>query len=48
MSILLLALILIFVFGGFGWNLGGPWGGGYGIGSVLLVILLLYLIGALR
>jgi hypothetical protein len=51
-NIIVLMLILLLVFGGWGgWRYGGPDYGphyaGGGIGLVLLVILLLYLFGAL-
>lgn len=47
MVLILLIIVLILLFGGIGYNQWGPQGGGIGLGTVLLIILLLYLLGAL-
>jgi hypothetical protein len=51
MGLLLLILVLFLLFGGGGWAYGGPdrghlYGGG-GIGIVLIIFLVAYLLGAL-
>lgn len=47
MLTVLLVVILILALGGGGWawNAGGPiWGGGIGIGGLLLIVLIIYLL----
>jgi hypothetical protein len=45
---LLLVIILILLFGGFGaFHAWGPMGGGISIGTILLIVLVLYLLGVL-
>jgi hypothetical protein len=52
MSMLLLIIVLVLLFGGgggyYGYSRWGP-GGGLGVvGTILVIVLLLYLVGALR
>ena len=48
MSILLIILIILLLAGGgFGYRTWGPMGGGISVGTVLIIILILYLLGAL-
>lgn len=46
---ILIIVILVIVFGFGGWhsynNYGPAWGGGIGIGGLLIIILLIYLLG---
>jgi hypothetical protein len=48
MNPLLLIIILILLFGGGGFYLGGPVYGGSGIGLILLICLIVYLMGGFR
>ncbi|RXK56787.1 DUF3309 domain-containing protein [Oleiharenicola lentus] len=48
MNPLLLILVLLLLFGGGGFYFGGPVFGGSGIGLILLVALIIYLMGGLR
>ena len=49
MSLLLLIIILVLLFGGgFGWHNWGPIGGGISIGTILIIILIIWLLGGLR
>ncbi len=48
MNPLLLILVLLLIFGGGGFYFGGPVFGGSGIGLILLVALIIYLMGGLR
>lgn len=45
MNLLLLVIILLLLFGGGGFYLGGPVYGGSGIGLVLLICLIIFLMG---
>ncbi len=44
---ILLLLVVILLFGGVGYHWNGFQGGGIGLGGILLVLLVLYLIGML-
>ena len=45
---IVLVVVLILLFGGFGWHYGGPvYGGGISLGTVLIVLLILVLLGRL-
>jgi hypothetical protein len=48
MNPLLLILILLLLFGGGGFYFGGPVVGGSGLGLILLIALVIYLMGGLR
>jgi hypothetical protein len=48
MNILLLMVVLLLLFGGGGFYFGGPVIGGSGLGLILLICLVLYLMGAFR
>ena len=48
MNILLLMLVLLLLFGGGGFYFGGPVIGGSGLGLVLLICLVVYLVGGFR
>jgi hypothetical protein len=48
MNILLVLLVLLLLFGGGGFYFGGPIIGGTGIGLILLVCLVIYMIGGFR
>ena len=48
MNPLLLIIVLILLFGGGGFYLGGPVYGGSGVGLILLVCLIVYLMGGFR
>jgi len=48
MNPLLLILLLVLLFGGGGFYLGGPIVGGSGLGLILLIVLIMYLMGGLR
>ena len=48
MNILLLVVILLLLFGGGGFYFGGPVIGGSGLGLILAICLVLYLMGAFR
>ena len=48
MNPLLLILILLLLFGGGGFYIGGPVIGGSGLGLILLICLIIYLLGGLR
>lgn len=48
MNPLLLIIILLLLFGGGGFYFGGPVIGGSGLGLVLLICLIIYLMGGLR
>jgi hypothetical protein len=48
MNPLLLIIILILLFGGGGFYLGGPVYGGSGLGLILLICLIVYLMGGFR
>jgi hypothetical protein len=48
MNPLLLIIVLLLLFGGGGFYLGGPVIGGSGLGLILLVCLVIYLMGGLR
>jgi hypothetical protein len=45
--LLIILLILLLGGGGFGYHTWGPIGGGISVGTVLVIILVLYLLGAL-
>jgi hypothetical protein len=45
--VLIILLILLLAGGGFGYRTWGPMGGGISVGTVLIIILVLYLLGAL-
>ena len=45
--LLIILLILLLAGGGFGYRTWGPMGGGISVGTVLIIILVLYLLGAL-
>lgn len=48
MNPLLLIIILLLLFGGGGFYVGGPVYGGSGIGLILIVCLIIYLMGGFR
>jgi len=48
MNLLLLVVVLLLLFGGGGFYFGGPAIGGSGLGLVLLVCLIVYLMGGFR
>jgi hypothetical protein len=48
MNILLLLVVLLLLFGGGGFYFGGPVIGGSGLGLVLLICLVAYLLGGFR
>jgi hypothetical protein len=48
MNPLLLIVVLILLFGGGGFYFGGPAIGGSGLGLILLICLIVYLMGGLR
>jgi hypothetical protein len=48
MNILLLMVVLLLLFGGGGFYFGGPVIGGSGLGLVLLICLVAYLLGGFR
>jgi len=48
MNILLILLILLVLFGGGGFYFGGPVIGGSGLGLILFVCLIVYLMGGFR
>ena len=48
MNILLLMVVLLLLFGGGGFYFGGPVIGGSGLGLVLLICLVAYLVGGFR
>ena len=48
MNLLLVVVVLLLLFGGGGFYLGGPAYGGSGIGLILLVCLVIYLMGGFR
>ena len=48
MNILLLMLVLLLLFGGGGFYFGGPVIGGSGLGLVLVICLVVYLLGGFR
>src|ERR1017187_3570324 len=48
MNILLLMVVLLLLFGGGGFYFGGPVIGGSGLGLVLLICLVVYLLGGFR
>jgi len=48
MNILLLLVVLLLLFGGGGFYFGGPVIGGSGIGLILAICLVAYLLGAFR
>jgi uncharacterized membrane protein YccC len=48
MNILLLMLVLLLLFGGGGFYFGGPVIGGSGLGLVLAICLVVYLLGGFR
>ena len=48
MNILLLMLVLLLLFGGGGFYFGGPVIGGSGLGLVLLICIIAYLMGGFR
>jgi len=48
MNILLLMVVLLLLFGGGGFYFGGPVIGGSGLGLVLLICLIVYLVGGFR
>ena len=48
MNTLLLIIVLLLLFGGGGFYLGGPVYGGSGLGLVLLICLIIFLMGGLR
>jgi len=48
MNILLLMLVLLLLFGGGGFYFGGPVIGGSGIGLLLAICLVVYLVGGFR
>jgi hypothetical protein len=48
MGLILLILILLILFGGGGFYFGGPIFGGGGIGLILLICLIVYLMGGFR
>ena len=48
MNILLLVVVLLLLFGGGGFYFGGPVIGGSGLGLVLVICLVVYLLGGFR
>ncbi len=48
MSILLIVIVLLIIFGGGGYWHSNFQGAGIGLGGVLLILLVLYLLGVLR
>ena len=48
MNALLIIVVLLLLFGGGGFYLGGPVIGGSGLGLVLLICLIVYLMGGFR
>lgn len=48
MNLLILIIVLILLFGGGGFYIGGPVYGGSGLGLVLLICLIVYLMGGFR
>ena len=48
MNLLLLVVVLLLLFGGGGFYFGGPVIGGCGLGLVLLICLVVYLVGGFR
>jgi hypothetical protein len=48
MNLLILVLVLFLLFGGGGFYFGGPIIGGSGLGLVLLICLVIYLMGGFR
>ena len=48
MNILLLVVVLLLMFGGGGFYFGGPVIGGSGLGLILLICLVIYLMGGFR
>ena len=48
MNLLLLIIVFVLLFGGGGFYLGGPVYGGSGLGLVLLICLVIYLMGGFR
>jgi len=45
---ILLVIVLVILFGGFGYHTGGPvWGGGISLGTFLIILLILVLLGKL-
>jgi hypothetical protein len=48
MNLLLLMVVLLLLFGGGGFYFGGPVIGGSGLGLVLLICLVVYLVGGFR
>jgi hypothetical protein len=48
MNILLLLVVLLLLFGGGGFYFGGPVIGGSGIGLILAICLVVYLVGGFR
>ncbi len=48
MNILLLIVVLLLLFGGGGFYLGGPVIGGSGLGLVLLICLVVFIMGGFR
>ena len=48
MNLLLLVVVLLLLFGGGGFYFGGPVIGGSGLGLVLLICLVVYLVGVFR
>lgn len=48
MNILLIILVLFLLFGGGGFYIGGPVVGGSGLGLILLVCLIVFLMGGFR
>jgi hypothetical protein len=46
--VLLLIVVLLLLFGGGGFALGGPRWGGISVGTILLIVLIVYLLGGLR
>jgi hypothetical protein len=48
MNILLLIVVLLLLFGGGGFYLGGPVIGGSGLGLILLICLIVYVMGGFR
>lgn len=48
MPIILIILVVLLLFGGGGYAGYGPVGGGIGLGTVLVVLLVLYLLGVFK